>query len=643
MDSKAQQDTEEVEEEAHSSLADYQPCGHLGPPAGTSTPRDKQYIKPWSSQVSFPTNLQTDPVSMDPRTLRLLWEQRELEIQALRWVLRGGRDAHYHQILEEVVGIPPERGSRNQERVLQNRVQKLTLELKEQKQQAQLEKEQLQQQLVQTLQTLQKLEEELQAFQKSCLLQLAGSSWVGRILRSQTGSVEVVTAEAVMDTLDTSENENERAPPPKEGFQLKDVDWNSIAQRYPNLQPRPAPHPPAATWSSQSYHRKPLEGHTKSVEWSFPPSASSSSPTSYTCSDTCSSQLSMPSMVQKVTGHPPGECSSFHAQHIRAKENRFRKDQPGRQPADLQKTLGHKPHQADLRPEASPDTSHPPPGLVRDTAPLPAPASHRLAGSGLKIVAVSSRDKFIRILNQSLDETVDLGGFVLQQLVRSFPKGRYRFPAGTVLEPGHHVTVWGVGASSKKHQQASVGGELGRIHSGHGCVTLLLNSKGQVLSEFHTPPSVAPVSPSRVFSDNIDLSIDRFPLAEAPLDTHSHEQPQQPPSQPGSLRRGQARGPQGKLRKPRRDVLPLLSPKKREASGWSECTKAVKPLPSLREVRPSLQDRTSRKEHRVQVCRKGVDCRCPMVALSVQRTAESRYGFRFLSCLPFTVDTCGRL
>lgn len=38
---------------------------------------------------------------------------------------------------------------------------------------------------------MQQLEAELQAFQKSCLLQLAHHSWVGRILRSSTGSVEV--------------------------------------------------------------------------------------------------------------------------------------------------------------------------------------------------------------------------------------------------------------------------------------------------------------------------------------------------------------------------------------------------------------------------------------------------------------------
>lgn len=46
---------------------------------------------------------------MDPRTLRLLWEQRELEIQALRWAVQNGQNARYYHILQEVAGIPPER------------------------------------------------------------------------------------------------------------------------------------------------------------------------------------------------------------------------------------------------------------------------------------------------------------------------------------------------------------------------------------------------------------------------------------------------------------------------------------------------------------------------------------------------------
>lgn len=122
------------------------------------------------------------------------------------------------------------RSSRSRE-LLQNQVQKLTLELEEQKGQAQLvrgrwdqgvgcgrgaegagrgwpwpagsaegpalpeqEKAHLEERLLQTRNTLRQLEAELQALQKSCLLQLARSSWVGRMLRSSTGSVEVSLA-----------------------------------------------------------------------------------------------------------------------------------------------------------------------------------------------------------------------------------------------------------------------------------------------------------------------------------------------------------------------------------------------------------------------------------------------------------------
>lgn len=44
-----------------------------------------------------------------------------------------------------------------------------------------------------------------------------------------------------------------------------------------------------------------------------------------------------------------------------------------------------------------------------------------------------------------------------------------------------------------------------------------------------------------------------------------------------------------------------------------------------------------------QVCGKSVDRDCPMVALSVQSTAGSGFGFRFLRCPPLTADACGRL
>uniref|UniRef100_G3UMG7 Lamin tail domain containing 2 n=1 Tax=Loxodonta africana TaxID=9785 RepID=G3UMG7_LOXAF len=666
MAPKFHQDAEEAEEEMLSSLVDREQVhGGLGSPAGAVVnpvaPTGQQGTKPQSSQI-FPVNLRAAPESLDPRTLRLLWGQRELEIQALRWAVQGSRDGRYYRILQEVAGLPPERSYQSQEKFLQNQVQKLTLELKEQKKQARLEKEQLEQQLLQTLETVRQLEVELQTFQKSCLLQLARSSWVGRILRSQTGSVEVVTAETLMDPSDSSENE---LVPAGEGFQLKDVDWNSVAQRYPNLfteavllehkQPRPPPQPPLNEWDSESRPER-TDGHTKSVEWSILPFGSSSS--GATDSDTRSSQLSIPSRVQKVTGHPPGESSCFSFQPTKGQEKTLS--------ADRQAVLvgaAEEPEQTVLLPKASEDSSH-----------QPHRYRSRLTGSCLKIVAVSRREKFVRVLNQSLEETAYLGGFVLQQFVRGFPVCMYRFPSGTLLEPRHHITVWGEGTSrTKKHPPASLGRESVNFHSSLGYLTLLLNPKGEVLSEYQAPHCVTPVS--RNFSDNSDLSIDRFPLSEAP-----------PGSDTGELQRGSRSPCKGRARGSRADrgrqrwgraphkptplqappppcrlrlsgptcptrtrvFLPLLSSNKlfhrREGPGRLEGAEAeaLEPLPAIPETRPGF-DNQAKKKHTVQVCRKGVDRNCPMVALSVQTTAESRYGFRFLSCPPITVDACGRV
>lgn len=72
---------------------------------------------------------------------------------------------------------------------------------------------------------------------------------------------------------------------------------------------------------------------------------------------------------------------------------------------------------------------------------LPRPSRRSPTGSCLKIVAVSRREKSVRIVNESLEETADLGGFALQQLQRDFPVRMYRFPPHTLLAPQHHVTV----------------------------------------------------------------------------------------------------------------------------------------------------------------------------------------------------------
>uniref|UniRef100_A0A8C8Y8H5 Lamin tail domain containing 2 n=1 Tax=Panthera leo TaxID=9689 RepID=A0A8C8Y8H5_PANLE len=607
--------------------------GHLEPPAGTPkdpvAPACLKDTKPSSTPVVFPVNLQLAPESLDPRTLRLLWGQRELEIQALRWTIQNRRNARHCHILYEVAGLPPESCSHSQEKLLQNQIQKLTLELKGQKEQAQLQEKS-------------QLETELQAFQRSCLLQLARSSWVGRVLRSSTGSVEVVTAETLMDSSDLSEND--QVPSTGEGFRLEDVDWNSIAHRYPNLlaniksnsdqkHPRALPSPPAPVpgqWGSE-LHRERVEQHLKSVEWCSLPSVGTSS-SGGTDSDPGSGWLAEPHRVQKVTGQPPsaaGRSSELTEPHRSSSLGReMQQDRGGGVPQPL---CG-----------ASTLPAHPP-------SPI---------NSSLKIVAVSRKERFVRVLNQSLEETADLGGLTLRQLLYGFPVCMYRFPPGTLLAPRHHVTVWGEGpGGTKKRPPSSLGQEPVHFHSGRGCVTLLLNPKGEVLSEHRAPHCVTPVS--RIFADNTDLSVDRFPLSEDGLGADPGEQSRGPQhSRAGRVREAGAR----RRRPGTRGLLPRLSTSKlfrpREVPARPEAAETrtpellpalpgdpADPIPSLSpaEAGLCLEHCGARKEHRVRVCRRIVDRGCPMVALSVQSTAESRYGFRFLPCPPVTADPGARV
>nr|XP_026235185.1 lamin tail domain-containing protein 2 [Urocitellus parryii] len=589
----------------------------LGLPTGTPTdtvvPPCPQNTKTHSTRLAS-VHLQLAPEALDPRTLRLLWEQRELEIQALRWAIRNGPHARHCHILQEVSGLPSERSFHSPDKFLQEQVEKLTQELKAQKEQAQLEKEHLEEQLMQTVSMLQQLEAQLQAFQKSCLLQLACSSWVGPVLRSQTGSVEVVTAETLRDFSDFTAGE---------GFRLEDMDWHSIALRYPSLFSDSSTKQKGGSDSSVEH----LEKHPKNLEWSSLPCMATSS-SGGAGSDSSSCQPVVPSGVQKASGYPPQTEDLASSEQIPTMAWSF-----GGDSEDLLKTHSQPPSKTPKDPCTAPDHRR---------------VSHQLSPTGccLKIVAVSPREKFVRVLNESLEQTVDLDGFLLQQLERGFPVCLYRFPPGTLLAPQHHITVWGQGTSSTKKQlPLSLGQDAGLFHSSLGCLTLLLNPEGQVLSEHQTPHRVT--SGSRIFTDNTDWSIDRFPLSKArPCPGTSG--PQSRPQPPGKSR---VRETGARRRRPgMRDILPLLSTCRpfhlpevptRPEDSHSETLELLPPI--IPEAGLCPQDCPTRKECKVRVCRKNVDRSCPMVTLSVQSTAESRYGFRFLSCPPITVDTCRRV
>ncbi|KAM8812749.1 lamin tail domain-containing protein 2 [Rhynchonycteris naso] len=691
----------------------------MGPPV--STPAGLKHTKPSSTQAVSSVNMQLDPESLDPGTLRLLWGQRELEIQALRYAIQNNPKARDCHILQKVAGFPPERSPRSQEKLLQTQVQKLTLELQEQKERAQLEKVHLEKQLLQTRTLLQQLDAQVEALQKSCLLKLAQSSWVGRMLRSSTGSVEVVTAEDLMDPSD----ENDEVPPAREGFRLEDVDWNAVARRYPNLfadiksnsdykhgRSRPIlqlpPAPPPEQCDSELCQQS-LEHHFKFVEWSsLPPLNTSSS--GGVDSDSSNCQADKRFVAHKVTGHPPQLPGHVSFEGIESHARRFSRKSES-DPEDLGKTHSDLPDQTVVVPESRADSDHwhPPLSLSR-------------TGFCLKIVAVSLHEKFVRILNESMEETADLGGFTLQLLQRNLPVFVYRFPPHTLLAPRHHVTVhpaprpalapvararrrpqvWSKGpGSTKKQPPSSVAREPVQFHSSRSLVTLLLSPKGEVVSEHQAPHCVTPIS--SIFDDNINLSIDTFPLSEAQPGADTREQLRQPrppsngrvrvaparsrrqglvpartpfsrrrvrPSRPPRPTRTRALLPRLsrlstlKLSRPRevpappesmetivRELLPAIPRKRawgrggRDASAGRGRRAPLPRFPSLShaEGRLGLADGQARKEQRIRVCRKRVDRGCPMVALSLQSMAERRFGFRFLRGPPITWDPRGRV
>ncbi|XP_036151445.1 lamin tail domain-containing protein 2 [Myotis myotis] len=637
------------------------------------------------------------PESLDPHTLRLLWRQRELEIQALRSLRdqRNQQDARRSRVLREVARLPLQRSYHNQEKPLQIQVQKLALELKQQKEQAQLEKKKLEEKLEQTKTVVQQLEAQLEALHKSCLVKLASSSWVGRMLRSSTGSVEVVTAETLLDLSDPSENDE--ASPAQEGFRLEDVDWNAIAHRFPNLLANmqsssdfkrnsrrqtlqlPSGSPPEESSSrldkpeesGSGLSKLPKESFRKSVEWSSLPLVGTSS--------SGSSESDARRGMQKVTGHPPlapghisrEQVESRHHSSIRtSQDSRARSSIRGSQDSRARSSIrGSQDSRARSSIRASQDSR---PGsflrssirdwkaeskdrlgpvrkarVVSDHWQLSHPWSRK--GSCVKIAAVNLRERFICVLNQSVEETVDLGGFTLQQLEHDFPVYLYRFPPRTLLAPQHHVTVWGKGSgSAKKPMPSSVGWGPRHVRSRRSLVTLLLSPNGELLSEHQAPHSVTPATST--LDDHTNLSIDRFPLPEAQPGDGTPEQGR-PPRTPRNRRAPKARA--RSRRRPRtRAPLPRLTPSKLLGPGEVPApperaeTDAREPLPAIPRERaaedgPDLadcQEGKEHKEHRVRVCRKTVDRDCPIVALSVQSMAEKRFGFRLLSCPPIPVN-----
>ncbi|XP_068964061.1 lamin tail domain-containing protein 2 [Petaurus breviceps papuanus] len=625
------------------------------------------------SSVSFlmsPNSLHGPSRHLDPKILRLLLAQKELEIQSLRKAAQCQPGKRMAYILHELTDSKPERTSQEQITALQQQIEEMTQQLSDQKEQACQEKTELENQLQKANESLRHLEDEVQTFQRSCLLHLARSSWAGRVLRSQTGSVEVVTAETLM--MDLSDQSLEQSSPEEHHFRLEDVDWNSIAQRYPSLfediysKKRAAS---AHVIDSPDYpdsHPEKSQRRKKSVDWSLLPCSSHSSTDTDRVSTGYSSVYSpsLQSLTQEQEGGAYGERlgpppGGIHAPWTGALPTLELRKAKAPVDSSSSSSLCAAVVGIGLARQGSLSSS------LQESGP-PGPGVHRrkVLDSSLKIVKIDKHGKFIRVLNESLEESVDISGYVLKQLIHHFPVCVYRFPKDTVLAPQHHVTVWGEGVSlARKHMPQTMQRELIHFHTNPGCVTLLLNHKGQVMSEYQAQHSVTEAS--RSFADHTDVSVDCYPLLEAEREKpqeapglgikshHRHFQTRKKikiPGLPQSLE-GQPESHRGRSLNPIPSINTSKNVSQREAKevvafrgslhGGTVPLPSIPELTQLPDIGKKMQEKCIPRANQFlppRICRKFVDVDCPMVALSVQKTAESRFGLKHLNYPPITKE-----
>ncbi|XP_060133957.1 lamin tail domain-containing protein 2 [Zootoca vivipara] len=281
-------------------------------------------------------------------------------------------------------------------------------------------------------------------------------------------------------------------------------------------------------------------------------------------------------------------------------------------------------------------------------------------GSGpLRIVSVHNTGKYVRIFNTLLNKEIDLSGYIIQQWVRDFPVSIYRFPNGTILPAQHHITVWAAGANLA-HEQAS-NMPLSRQHffrTGPDCTTCLCDYHGQTISRYRGPQHF--MAAADAYSDNVDLSVDKFPLSE------DDETLESLPSRPEVASSQRTRRPSGILVNKRfhghfsfdsaqsskmllsrtTGVRTKISDASSETSSlYSISSKSVPPLMAknsnsstseadlaLQTWQPHIMEPEARK------FKTTLDTTLPMVSLIGQRSARSRYGFKHMTYVPTITD-----
>ncbi|XP_060118388.1 lamin tail domain-containing protein 2 [Heteronotia binoei] len=284
--------------------------------------------------------------------------------------------------------------------------------------------------------------------------------------------------------------------------------------------------------------------------------------------------------------------------------------------------------------------------------------------SSLKIVSVHHQGKFIRILNNLLNKEIDLSGYIIQQWVEGYPVSIYRFPNGTILPAQHHITVWAAGANlAQKQPSDTFLDSQWFFRAGPECTTILCNCSGQTVSQYTAPHRFT--AAAEAYSDNVDLSVDKFPLTDDKEETLEASWPsKEEVALPAKTLQKEMIDNSSRALKTR--YIGTVSIDSTGSMDWNVHPKATKKrisdassrssILSLRTVSYPLLTKDSHssssedeyfpsrtwkpplEEPKAREFKTTLDTTLPMVALIGQKSARSKYGFKYMSYVPISTD-----
>ncbi|XP_073410517.1 lamin tail domain-containing protein 2 [Dendrobates tinctorius] len=248
----------------------------------------------------------------------------------------------------------------------------------------------------------------------------------------------------------------------------------------------------------------------------------------------------------------------------------------------------------------------------------PRPTSHgaiqeMCSSSGpLKIAEVNSLGHFIRIMNTSPDQDIDISGYLVLQLEGGQVVSMYRFPHSLRLASLQHITIWASGANVSQNLPTDLVWK-GRVYfqSNAKCITVLTRPNGQPVASLRNKES-----PSRPETAKPSLCKHQKAIRRPVMEQNKLYSTTLPTS---ALNRTCGSPDFGKTQN--------LSP-------YSTC---IRPKLYLAFRNSGL---APRNPHPVSVTwqPERFNRNSSLIRLLVQNTARSKHGFDFLSHIPFTFD-----